>query len=62
MSVIDGFEYICHLDHDDEWYPNHLSSLNQAIIETKSLWLCTKSEYIGGRILPNINGEDLIPF
>ena len=39
MSVIDGFEYICHLDHDDEWYPNHLSSLNQAIIETKSLFV-----------------------
>jgi glycosyltransferase involved in cell wall biosynthesis len=62
MSVNDGFEYICHLDHDDEWYPNHLSSLNQAIIETKSLWLCTKSEYVGGKILPNIDGEGLIPF
>ena len=24
-SISDGYEYVCHLDHDDEWYPNHLS-------------------------------------
>jgi len=29
-----GYDYICHLDHDDEWYPNHLSSLYDAIIKT----------------------------
>jgi len=61
-SISDGYEYVCHLDHDDEWYPNHLSSLNDAIIKTNSLWLCTKSEYVGGKILPNIDGEGLIPF
>lgn len=60
-AVDDGFEYICHLDHDDEWYPNHLSSLKNAIDKTNSLWLCTKSEYVGGRILPNVHGEELIP-
>jgi glycosyltransferase involved in cell wall biosynthesis len=60
-SVNDGFDYVCHLDHDDEWYPNHLSSLNKAILETNSLWLCTKSEYVGGKILPTIHGNELIP-
>jgi glycosyltransferase involved in cell wall biosynthesis len=62
-SVDDGFEYVCHLDHDDEWYPNHLSSLNYAIEKTNSLWLCTKSVYVFNQILPRINNpEELIPF
>lgn len=54
-SVEEGFEYVCHLDHDDEWYPNHLSSLNYAIEQTNSLWLCTKSEYVSNRVLPAVN-------
>jgi glycosyltransferase involved in cell wall biosynthesis len=62
-SIIDGYEYVCHLDHDDEWYPNHLSSLNDAILKTNSLWLCTKSEYVSNRILPvNNSNLDLVPF
>jgi glycosyltransferase involved in cell wall biosynthesis len=62
-SISDGFEYVCHLDHDDEWYPNHLSSLNNAIEKTNSLWLCTKSEYVSNKILPNINSNlELVPF
>ena len=58
-----GYEYICHLDHDDEWLPNHLSSLKNGIDETNSLFLCTKSEYVSNAVLPN-NGSnlDLIPF
>lgn len=58
-----GYEYICHLDHDDEWLPNHLSSLKNGIDKTNSLFLCTKSEYVSNNILPN-NGSnlDLIPF
>jgi hypothetical protein len=62
-SIENGYEYICHLDHDDEWYPNHLSSLNNAIVKTKSLWLCTKSEYVFNMVLPSIHGNDeLIDF
>jgi glycosyltransferase involved in cell wall biosynthesis len=62
-SIEDGYEYVCHLDHDDEWYPNHLSSLNYAIEKTNSLWLCTKSEYVSNMILPRVNvSEDLTPF
>lgn len=62
-SVNMGYEYICHLDHDDEWLPNHLSSLKNGIDKTNSLFLCTKSEYVSNIILPN-NGSnlDLIPF
>ena len=62
-SIQMGYDYVCHLDHDDEWYPNHLSSLHNAIIKTNSIWLCTKSEYVSNRILPNINSDlELIPF
>jgi glycosyltransferase involved in cell wall biosynthesis len=62
-SVEDGFEYVCHLDHDDEWYPNHLLELKIAIEKTKSLWLCTKSEYVGKSVLPRFDSElDIIDF
>lgn len=55
--IDDGFEYICHLDHDDEWYPNHLSLLNKAISKFNSLWLCTKSEYVSKKVLPQIHSN-----
>ena len=62
-SLGDGFEYICHLDHDDEWYPNHLELLNDAINRTGALWLCTKSEYINNLVYPTNSSElDLIPY
>jgi glycosyltransferase involved in cell wall biosynthesis len=62
-AVNDGFEYVCHLDHDDEWYSNHLSSLKDAIDKTNSLWLCTLSEYVNNRTMPSIvSDEELIPF
>jgi glycosyltransferase involved in cell wall biosynthesis len=62
-SISDGYEYVCHLDHDDEWYPNHLSSLNDAIIKTNSLWLCTKSEYGHFMVYPMVNSDlELVEF
>ena len=58
-----GYEYICHLDHDDEWYPNHLEEIIKIIEKLKPLWICTKSEYVNGRILPTVNStEEIIPF
>ena len=44
----DGFKYICHLDHDDYWQPNHLKVLNDVIEETGADWLCTQSVHISG--------------
>ena len=62
-SISDGYEYVCHLDHDDEWYPNHLSSLNDAIIKTNSLWLCTISEYGHFMVYPMVNSDlELVEF
>lgn len=53
-AISDGFTYVCHLDHDDWWLPNHLTSLKMGIDRTNSPFICTKSEYVGGRILPEI--------
>jgi hypothetical protein len=53
-----GGVYCCHLDHDDEWLPDHLSSLKKAIDKTRALWLCTKSHYINGWVLPQYNGKE----
>jgi glycosyltransferase involved in cell wall biosynthesis len=62
-SIEMGYEYVCHLDHDDEWEPNHLSSLNEVIEKTGALFLCTKSLYVHGPILPKIDThEELIHF
>lgn len=62
-AIEDGFEYVCHLDHDDEWYPNHLEELVKVIKIYNPLWICTKSEYVGNRILPIVHTEEeVIPF
>lgn len=44
-AVSEGFDYVCHLDHDDWWLPNHLEEINNCIVSTEADWLCTKSTY-----------------
>jgi glycosyltransferase involved in cell wall biosynthesis len=63
-SLSDGYEYICHLDHDDYWEPTHLEEINKCIELTGSDWLCTKSTYNNPRnFLPKINSDELyVPF
>jgi glycosyltransferase involved in cell wall biosynthesis len=58
-----GYEYVCHLDHDDFWEKNHLSSLKNVIEKTEAIWLCTKSKYGNTTILPHENFDgDFIEF
>lgn len=45
LSVGEGYEYVCRLDHDDTWSPDHLKELNDAIIQTGADFLYTKSTY-----------------
>lgn len=41
-----GLEYICHLDHDDYWDPQHLEIINHAIETTQDAsFICTCSTY-----------------
>jgi glycosyltransferase involved in cell wall biosynthesis len=64
LVLKDGYEYICPLDHDDWFLPNHLEEINKCIEITKSDWVCTKSTYMSSTItLPRIVSEDIyIPF
>ena len=40
----DKLRYVCFLDHDDQWLPNHLQILHDVIKETGANWLCTKTD------------------
>jgi glycosyltransferase involved in cell wall biosynthesis len=65
ISLSEGYDYICHLDHDDYWDNNHLEVINKCIEETKSDWVCTKSNYVQNLVFPRINTDkmyvDFIP-
>jgi glycosyltransferase involved in cell wall biosynthesis len=63
-ALNEGYDYICHLDHDDWWYDNHLELINKCIIDTNSDWMCTKSTYNNPNIfLPILdNNDDYVPF
>ena len=62
-ALEEGFDYICHLDHDDYWREDHLELINQTIEETNADWLCTKAEYGKDLIYPETDSiEKLIPF
>jgi glycosyltransferase involved in cell wall biosynthesis len=53
QALNDGLEYVCHLDHDDWWEPNHLEVINRVIEEKKPMFVCTLSTYYGTH-LPNL--------
>lgn len=43
LALNDGFDYICHLDHDDVWSPNHLELISKVIDETGTNFVSTRS-------------------
>ena len=45
LAINDGFEYVCHLDHDDWWEPDHLFLINQVIEDKNPLFVCTLSTH-----------------
>jgi len=59
VALKDGFSYICHLDHDDQFLPDHLKIISEAIEKTGADWLCTKAICPDGIILPKISGDNL---
>jgi glycosyltransferase involved in cell wall biosynthesis len=46
LIIDEGFDYICHLDHDDWWNDNHLYEIQKCINIQKSDWICTKSTHL----------------
>lgn len=63
-ALEEGFDYICHIDHDDYWTEDHIFYIDKCIKETGADWICTKSVYgSGGGLLPKVNSNELyIPF
>ena len=45
MAQADNLNYVCHLDHDDLWTPNHLDEINKVLELTKSNFICTRANY-----------------
>lgn len=48
-ALNDGFEYVCHLDHDDWWEPDHLFAINK-MIERGAFFACAVSSYWGSQL------------
>ena len=44
-SIDSGFPFICHLDHDDWWYENHLQEIDECIAQTGASFVFTTSTY-----------------
>jgi glycosyltransferase involved in cell wall biosynthesis len=53
-SISEGINYICHLDHDDYWEPNHLEVINKVLEEIDTAFVYTCSTYINRGILPGV--------
>lgn len=55
----DGITHTCHLDHDDEWYPNHLATLADAYAKfPRAAFIYTRAQYEGAAhriLLPREN-------
>lgn len=52
IALSEGFDFICHLDHDDYWDIAHLNEISKCIETTESDWVCTKSKYVHNLIYP----------
>lgn len=52
-ALADGFEYVCSLDHDDFWLPDHLATINDVIEKHNPNFICTVSTYPGTK-LPHV--------
>lgn len=53
-SIEEGFNYICHLDHDDYYSTDHLETIKKAFEDTNCSWLCTHATY-RNNVLPKIS-------
>lgn len=55
LALNDGYDWVCHLDHDDYWDSDHLSVINAAIETIKNIALVyTCAEYTHNRHIPSV--------
>jgi len=64
IAMSENINYICRLDHDDFWSPNHLKNFNDCIINYGAQFVCSLSSHFGNRVLPIIpkSNQKFIPF
>lgn len=53
-ALSEGYEYICHLDHDDYWFPHHLSSMCSLLENNPEEYVFVSSycNYLGKQRVP----------
>jgi acetyltransferase-like isoleucine patch superfamily enzyme len=57
-----GLEYICHLDHDDYWHPQHLEIINYTIETTKDTSVINTCSTYFNSYLPQVElTNEIIP-
>jgi glycosyltransferase involved in cell wall biosynthesis len=54
LAINEGINYICRLDHDDYWGPNHLKNFNDCILENDAQFVCSMSTHINNTTLPRV--------
>ena len=60
FAINEGYHWVCHCDHDEQWLSNHLEEISKAILTTNSPVLYTKGKYLNNVVLPqNINTSEL---
>lgn len=58
-ALKEGYEYLCHLDHDDWWHEEHLFLINKYILYKKADFICTKSTYNNQNVfLPRVKTKE----
>jgi glycosyltransferase involved in cell wall biosynthesis len=58
-----GFEYICHLDHDDYWHPLHLEMINNVIENINDVSFINTCSTYRQSYLPRVElTNEVIPF
>ena len=57
-AMSEHLQYACLIDHDDQWFPNHLQVLHEAIEQTSARWLCTRTNVNTLYFFPHIETEE----
>jgi glycosyltransferase involved in cell wall biosynthesis len=61
LAIKDGCDYICHLDHDDYWHPQHLEIINHTIeITQDSAFIYTCGTYYNSYLPKVILNNEII--
>ena len=57
-SISEGYSFVCHLDHDDWWYENHLEEINKCVEINQASFVYTSATYGSSHnYLPKLGGN-----